>query len=400
MSLQAFTVAAAAAVSPAQPVTQQEIAANLSPEARVVAMEHAPKAPPLENLEQDPQGQQQSAAAAKVAPELTLEQKHAVSVALQQLKALDEMVYKRIVGGEPAEQVLKDARAQLQLSLEKGEITLSSLERALKDPEGFAASQKSARDRIDKKMAEGFNIREDVYGGKSGWEAKITRLKGGDSAAKLDLCDSLREALMLRKDEAGVLHNAMPSPYLSDPTLKGALTVTPLSAATKGMSAEERKSLTVLTSPNDPSKPLQPEEVRSLTDSEKAARFERVRPVEGKDPGPQFKEARNNSLAKLNEEQTEALFAVEKLAREVAQQTIVLEERGLPLGIEYHVAVDRSNSARGAWQGIDNYGTRGGDMAYRGSIQLRDAVRPHIPKRADDIPVSIANLRELGKSKE
>jgi hypothetical protein len=39
-------------------------------------------------------------------------------------------------------------------------------------------------------------------------------------------------------------------------------------------------------------------------------------------------------------------------------------------------------------------------MAYRGSIQLRDAVRPHIPKRADDIPVSIANLRELGKSKE
>jgi hypothetical protein len=431
MNISALTLSAAAALSPTnEPITYSEVQGSLNPAARAVALDDMPPAEPLPDQDPQPQNAQSQdpqakpaqpnaappveqkpaptaesttapATEAKVAQEpakqqveLTPQEKLDFSVALQQLKTLDSMVYKRIIAGEPVDQVLKDVRAALETAKDKNEVSLSSIERALKDPETFAAAQKNGRDRIDKKMDDGFNLREDVYGGKSGWESKIMRLKGGETAEKLALCDALRGALQVSRDEAGVLHNAMPAPYLSDSTLRGALTVTPVSKVTRGLSAEQRRELTILSSPNDPSKPLRPEEVRTLTDAEKAARFEKDRPVEGKDPRPELREAREATLEKLSDSQKEALFAVEKLAREVTEQDIVRNQRGIPPGIKYHVELDASNSARGVWQGIDNYATAGVKQAYEGSIQLREAVRPFIPRTAGEIGTCTVGLEQ------
>lgn len=412
MNFSAVTLSAAAALTPGgEPVTNHEIAAAaLNPAARVAALQDGtiPTAPPLEHpLEsggeapqtQDPQKQGTPTAGtpppdAKVTPELNLEQKHAYSVALHQLSTLNTEVYTRIIAGQPVEQVMRDARAKLELSMEKNEISLASLERALRDPEGFAASQNQARDRIDKKNDDGFNVRENAYR-----ERDIhNRFKKEAEASRLVLLDELREALQIRKDEAGILHNAMKPPYLTDNTLRGALTVTPMSRVVAGLSPEEKQTLTILRSPNDPNSALKPEEVRVLTDREKADHFDTVRPVEGKDPRPALKANRDEVLAKLTEAQRSELLEIERKAQEVAKQEVVMGVRGIPSGIEYHVAVDRSNSARGPWQAMENYTDRGMKMVYEGSIHTRDAAKACLKPR--EITSVISALEALNSSRK
>ncbi len=441
MNLSAFTLSAAAAVSPGvEPVTNQEIVGALNPQARVVALEEGgvPTAEPLvlddgasqaqdpqkqeapkqeaqpqgtpEAPKQEPQKQEAQKPAetqpaqapeakaaqepAPQAPELSPDKKLDFAVAMHQLKAIDESIYKRILAGESIEQVLKDARIKLDSAFEKNELSLSSIERALRDPEALASVQKSARDRIDKKNDDGFDVRENAYQEKS----LRNRFKKEDQAKVEILLDELREAMQIRKDEAGILHNKMEPSYLKNQTLRGALTVTPMSQVVAGLSLEAREDLTILRSPNNPNSALKPEEVRVLTDSEKAAIFEKARPVEGNDPRPALKEHRQQVMEKLSDAEKAQLLELEKRALEVARQEVVMGTRGIPSGIEYHVAVDRSNSARGQWQAIENYADSGIKMVYEGSIHLRDQAKGCLKPK--DIASCISALEAMNRAQK
>ena len=333
-------VALAAAISPNQaPATGEDILKELrSPVGVTRIEEQAALTPsPATSLIQDPKPSSPPAEAApgtaqdpKPAPAPTPEELKTISQQLRTLRLIEAEVYSKIAAGTPLNEVLREAESALQAISQGNKTAIGSIEKVLDTPakrEKFRDAQNEAKNALDDEMKvrleeriRKFGTHQDARGrGGSGFLRDLE----AESGAQVDKNPALRgrvdqaakrllEALQIAKSGDTYIDKS-PKPYESDPKLKSALTVSPWM--------------------DKPSEGLKPEEIKALYERDRPktdAEIAKINEVKGRQDALYAK-----VMAEQPEPVKEQLKALEKLAEEIAGESLVMESRGIVPGVDY-----------------------------------------------------------------